>query len=84
MNSTTANTPAGSELSVQRPLTRATTLATLVRREFWEHPALWRVPLIIAAILVGTFIIGATSAGHHVGVHVAPAGGRPDDERADQ
>ncbi|HEY2808598.1 MAG TPA: ABC-2 transporter permease [Steroidobacteraceae bacterium] len=70
MSSTTANTPAGSELSVQQPLTLATTLGTLVRREFWEHPALWRAPLIIAALLVGTFIIGATTGGRHIGVHV--------------
>ena len=27
------------------------TLRTLVRRELWEHPALWRVPLIVAAVL---------------------------------
>ncbi len=51
MNSTTANTAAGSGLTVQQPLTRATTLATLMRREFWEHPALWRAPAIVAALL---------------------------------
>ncbi len=69
MNSTTANTAPRSDLTVQQPLKLSTTLATLVRREFWEHPALWRAPLIIAALLVGTFIIGATMGGRHVGVH---------------
>ena len=70
MNSTTTNEAPRRELAVQRPLPLATTLRTLVRREFWEHPALWRAPLIIAALLVGTFIIGATMGGRHVGVHV--------------
>jgi ABC-2 type transport system permease protein len=28
-----------------------TTLTTLLKRELWEHPALWRVPLIVAAVL---------------------------------
>jgi ABC-2 type transport system permease protein len=70
MNSATANAAPGSELTVQQRLKFSTTLATLVRREFWEHPALWRAPLIIAALLVGTFIIGATMGGRHVDVHV--------------
>ena len=48
MNSTTANAAPRSDLTVQQPLKLSTTLATLVRREFWEHPALWRAPLIIA------------------------------------
>jgi ABC-2 type transport system permease protein len=35
--------------------TRAT-LVTLLRREFWEHPALWRVPLIVASLLTLTTV----------------------------
>ncbi len=69
MNSTTANPAAASALTVQ-PLTHAATLRTLVRREFWEHPALWRAPLIIAALLLGAFIVSAIPGGRHVGVHV--------------
>ena len=70
MNSTIANEAPRSELAVQRPLPLPTTLRTLLRRELWEHPALWRAPLIIAALLVGTFIIGSDHGGRHVGVHV--------------
>ena len=69
MNTTAEATPR-SELTMQPPLKLSTTLATLVRRELWEHPALWRAPLIIAALLVGTFVIGATMGGRHVGMHV--------------
>ena len=84
MNSTTANAAPGSELTVQQPLKLSTTLATLVRREFWEHPALWRAPLIIAGLLVGTFIIGATMGGRHIGVHVEGWDGNLTPERRAQ
>jgi ABC-2 type transport system permease protein len=70
MNSTATNPTASRELSVQQPLKLTTTLVTLVRRELWEHPALWRAPLIIAALLVATIVLGATMGGRHIGVHV--------------
>lgn len=36
---------------------------TLVRREFWEHRALWMAPLLVAALLIG---LTALSGGVHV------------------
>jgi ABC-2 type transport system permease protein len=42
----------------------ARTLQTLVRREFWEHPALWRAPLIAGALLVGVLLIAIFSRHH--------------------
>jgi ABC-2 type transport system permease protein len=46
------------------------TLVTLIRREFWEHPGLWRAPVVIAVLLVACafpahidFVrVGSTSA----------------------
>ncbi len=38
-------------VSTARSIGTRQTLITLVRREFWEHAALWRVPLIVAALL---------------------------------
>lgn len=35
------------------------TWITLVRREFWEHRALWMVPLLIAALMIGGSIVGS-------------------------
>jgi len=35
-------------------------LGTLIRREFWEHPALWRAPLIVAALLALSTIFSVT------------------------
>ena len=84
MNSTSADAAPRSDLTVQQPLKLSTTLGTLVRREFWEHPALWRAPLIIAALLVGTFVIGATMGGRHVGVHVDGWDGNMSAERRAQ
>jgi ABC-2 type transport system permease protein len=37
-----------------------TRLRTLVRRELWEHPALWRAPLIVAAVLALCTIFSVT------------------------
>ncbi|MBS0365830.1 MAG: ABC-2 transporter permease [Proteobacteria bacterium] len=39
-----------------------TTLLTLVRRELWEHPALWRVPLIVAGFLAVAAALVSTRA----------------------
>jgi ABC-2 type transport system permease protein len=39
------------------PLPAARTLLTLVRREFWEHRALWLCPLVVAAIVVLTAVV---------------------------
>ena len=60
MNTTTADTAPRSELTVQRPLTLSTTLATLLRRELWEHPALWRAPAIVAGLLAISTVFSMT------------------------
>jgi ABC-2 type transport system permease protein len=60
MNTTTASVAPPSELSVQQPLKATTTLATLVRREFWEHPALWRAPAIVAGLLAISTLFSMT------------------------
>ncbi len=72
MNSTAVAAPRGSssDLPAQSPPTARTTLATLVRRELWEHPALWRAPLVIAALLIGTMIIGVSMGGAHIGMDI--------------
>jgi ABC-2 type transport system permease protein len=66
MNTTATELPGA---AAQPPLTLRSTLTTLVRREFWEHPVLWRAPLIIAALLVGTIVLGVVTGSRHVGVH---------------
>jgi ABC-2 type transport system permease protein len=60
MNTTAADTAPHSEVTVQRPLTLSTTLATLVRREFWEHPGLWRAPAIVAGLLAISTVFSMT------------------------
>ncbi len=35
-----------------------TTFVTLLRREFWEHRALWAAPLVVALMLVAVTILG--------------------------
>jgi ABC-2 type transport system permease protein len=59
MNSTIADVtgePAGNPpLPAALPASR--TLLTLVRREFWEHRALWLCPLVVAGLLVLTAVI---------------------------
>ena len=52
MNSHFADAAAGEAPRESTPGVRigaGSTLAMLVRREFWEHPALWRVPLIVGS-----------------------------------
>jgi ABC-2 type transport system permease protein len=52
MNTETADlTTAAAPVAVSGNIGTGTTLVTLVRREFWEHTALWRVPLIAAVLL---------------------------------
>jgi ABC-2 type transport system permease protein len=50
MNAETAALGAAAPLGAAPGATRAT-LRTLIRRELWEHTALWLVPLIVAAAL---------------------------------
>jgi ABC-2 type transport system permease protein len=50
MNTETALPGAGALHAAAAGVTRRT-LRTLIRREFWEHTALWLVPLIVAAAL---------------------------------
>ena len=59
MNTTAEATPR-SELTVQPPLKMSTTLAMLVRREFWEHPALWRAPAVVAGLLAISTVFSLT------------------------
>jgi len=84
MNTTAANAAPRGDLTVQQPLKLSTTLATLFRRELWEHPALWRAPLIIAALLVGTFVVGLIMGGRHVDVHLNGWDGNLSAERQSQ
>ena len=56
------------------PPTRFTTFVTLVRRELWEHSALWRSTLIAAVLLLGAVLVGVFF-GHN---HVMIAGGDDD------
>ncbi|MGB8326419.1 MAG: hypothetical protein WCE48_02440 [Steroidobacteraceae bacterium] len=46
------------------------TLITLIRREFWEHRALWVVPLIVAAVLILSAGVGTISIGPHVQIQL--------------
>jgi ABC-2 type transport system permease protein len=59
MNTTSA--AAAAELSGNpappAPLPAGRTLLTLIRREFWEHRALWLCPLVVAGILVLTAVV---------------------------
>ena len=54
--------------------TQFTTFVTLVRRELWEHTALWRSTLIAAVLLLGAVLVGVFF-GHN---HVMIAGGDDD------
>jgi ABC-2 type transport system permease protein len=45
-------------------ISAANTLITLVRREFWEHRALWIAPLVIAALLAVVAALGRTQIDH--------------------
>jgi ABC-2 type transport system permease protein len=53
MNSTFAEAAGDTPRTAPAPAVRppGAALLTLVRREFWEHASLWRVPLVAAALL---------------------------------
>jgi ABC-2 type transport system permease protein len=40
------------------------TLATLVRREYWEHRGLWIAPLIVSVVLILATLLTPSSGGH--------------------
>jgi ABC-2 type transport system permease protein len=61
MNSTLADTAGEGPRSATAPTTAkglTETLLTLVRREFWEHRALWLAPLTVAGLLALCATIG--------------------------
>ena len=67
MNTEVADAAAGAALkSAATPavISPARTLQTLVRREFWEHPALWRAPVIAGGLLVGVLLIAIFTKMH--------------------
>ncbi|MBV9725411.1 MAG: hypothetical protein JO299_09570, partial [Gammaproteobacteria bacterium] len=47
--------PAGTTLAAKAP---GEVLIALVRREFWEHRALWLAPLVVAALLSLSPLLG--------------------------
>jgi ABC-2 type transport system permease protein len=51
MNTETADLGSVAPVSRTGRIGTRETLITLMRREFWEHAALWRVPLAVAALL---------------------------------
>jgi ABC-2 type transport system permease protein len=60
MNSTLADTAPGPSSDAAPGVTRGRgeVLLTLVRREFWEHRALWLAPLVIAGLVALSTAIG--------------------------
>jgi ABC-2 type transport system permease protein len=51
MNTETADLRSAAPVRSAARIDTRGTLISLIRREFWEHAALWRVPLIVAALL---------------------------------
>ncbi len=51
MNTETADLGNAAAVSSTARIDTRGALLTLMRREFWEHAALWRVPLVVAALL---------------------------------
>ena len=70
MNSTLADTAPDGPRSDAAPATKepGEVLLTLVRREFWEHRALWLAPLVVTALLAVCAAIGRI----HLDVSDAP------------
>jgi len=60
MNTETAALGAGAPPPAAAPAVTGRTLRTLIRREFWEHTALWLVPLIVAAALAVVTLFAKT------------------------
>jgi ABC-2 type transport system permease protein len=60
MNSTLADTAPDSPRGAAAPAAKRTgdILLTLVRREFWEHRALWLAPVVVAALVAVCVAIG--------------------------
>ena len=60
MSRTVANMAASEARSATAPAVKepGEVLLTLVRREFWEHRALWMAPLVVAALLALCAAIG--------------------------
>jgi ABC-2 type transport system permease protein len=62
MNSTLAEAAGDTPRSAPPPAARArgATVATLVRREFWEHRYLWLVPVVTAVLIALCGVLGRT------------------------
>ncbi|MBV8342947.1 MAG: hypothetical protein JO173_11270, partial [Gammaproteobacteria bacterium] len=60
MTSTVAEAAGEGAVPVAAPDAKplAGTLLTLIRREFWEHRYLWVAPLVVAALLLITALVG--------------------------
>jgi len=48
----------GAQSTAAAPARPTRPLVTLIRREFWEHPALWLAPLAVAALLLLGALVG--------------------------
>ena len=70
MNTTLADSAQGSPRTDATPAAKrpGDILLTLVRREFWEHRALWLAPLVVAALLALVAAIGRV----HIDMDDAP------------
>ena len=70
MNTTLANSAPDSPRSDAAPAARrpGEILLTLVRRELWEHRALWLAPLVVAVLLAVVAAIGRV----HIELDKAP------------
>ncbi len=73
MNSHFADAAAGEAPRESTPGTRigaGSTLVMLVRREFWEHRALWIAPLVVAALMVvSAFVASVKYSLTHADMH---------------
>jgi ABC-2 type transport system permease protein len=78
MNSTFAETDRDAPRSSAPPaaLPIQTTLTTLVRREFWEHRALWLCPAVVAGLLAVSGMIAHARFDTDTVAQLAPAEGR--------
>jgi len=68
MNTEVAEAAAGAppkSAAAPAVISPAHVLQTLMRREFWEHPALYRAPLIAGGVLVAVLLLAIFTALHH-------------------